>query len=194
MGPKTDYVARSVLDWALRAFFLGAIVVFMLLGVMPHLGKYRTVSVLSGSMNPTFSPGDLIILQPEPLRDVKVGQVIAYKIPVDDNHVETHRIVRVLHGGNTPVVETQGDANSVRDPWIAKLHGSQAWRLVGVVPGGAWPILYLRLPIVHDLLLFGAPALLVLLGLARIWRAPTVRPVPFPARVAGSDGNARLAA
>src|SRR2546422_7239587 len=79
-----------------------ALVVLVGLGLAPRLGFYRTVTVLSGSMTPTFARGDLIVVTPEPLRAVHVGQVITYEIPIGDRHIETHRVVRVDRAGTHP--------------------------------------------------------------------------------------------
>src|SRR5207253_2946817 len=98
------------------------------LGLVPRLGLYRPLTVLSGSMRPVFAPGDVVIVTPEPLRDVRVGQVITYEIPIADRHTETHRVVRVLHRGSRPIVVTKGDANTTADPWKAELHGNVVWR------------------------------------------------------------------
>ena len=79
-------------------------------------------------MRPTFEPGDVIVVTPEPFRDVRVGQVISYHIPTGDQHVQTHRIVKMVRGGAHPVVRTKGDANNSIDPFTAKLNGTTAWR------------------------------------------------------------------
>jgi signal peptidase I len=39
-------------------------VVFVGIAVLPRLGLYRPLTVLSGSMRPTFDPGDLVIVRP----------------------------------------------------------------------------------------------------------------------------------
>ena len=53
-----------------------------------------------------------MLVTPEATADVRVGEVISYKIPVEDHHVETHRIVRIISAGRHPVVVTKGDANT----------------------------------------------------------------------------------
>jgi signal peptidase I len=156
-----ELVARAVL--ALTALALVGV------AVGPRLGLYRTLTVLSGSMRPTFNPGDMIVVRPEPLRDVRVGQVIAYNVPVAGNRLETHRVVKVLRGGGDPVVRTQGDANNWPDPWTAELHGRQAWRLAFVVPWAGYAVNFLRVPAVRAAAIYGTPTLLALLGLAEIW-------------------------
>ncbi|HEX6490104.1 MAG TPA: signal peptidase I [Gaiellaceae bacterium] len=142
------------------------------LGLLPRTGWYRPVTVLSGSMRPAFSPGDMVIVTPEPLRSVRVGQVISYRIPIGDHHVESHRVIAIVHGGAHPVVRTKGDANRAPDPWNARLHGTTAWRVRAVLPKLGWVVFWFRSPLLHWLTLFLAPLLLVLFGVGRIWRTP----------------------
>ncbi len=112
--------------WGQRALLALAVALFLAIALLPRLGLYRPVTVLSGSMRPTFSPGDMVIVTPEPVSAVRVGQVISYKVPTGVHQVETHRIVKILQGGAHPVVQTQGDANNWPDPWTAKLEGATA--------------------------------------------------------------------
>ena len=175
--------ARIVVRAGLRtwspALGTGALVLACLalavLGLGPALGLYRTVTVLSGSMRPTFSPGDVIVVTPEPARDLRAGQVISYHIPVDGRPVVTHRVVRVIQPGDEPIVQTKGDANNAVDPWRAKLHGGTIWRYRLRAPLLGYPILALRTQRAHWLLVVFLPALLALYGVASIWRpaAPT---------------------
>ena len=160
-----DTIARAAL-WTLLGL---AVAIFLALAIVPHLGLYRPVTVLSGSMRPTFSPGDLIIVRPERMRDVRVGQVISYHVPGGLRQLETHRVIRVLHAGDTPVVQTQGDANNWRDPWTAKLHGPIAWRYSFTVPYAGYGISALRSHRMHVASIIVAPALIALLLLAQVW-------------------------
>jgi signal peptidase len=142
---------------------------FLGLALLPRLGLYRPLTVLSGSMRPTFDPGDLVIVRPEPVSSVRVGQVISYSVPVGEHQVETHRVIRVLRGGAHPIVQTQGDANNWRDPWTAQLQGTTAWRLTAVIPYGGYAINALRGRTAHLLTVVAAPVLLCLLLLAQLW-------------------------
>ena len=165
-------VIRVWADLALRSALGAALAIFLLLALLPRTGLYRTETVLSGSMKPDFSAGDMVVVTPEPSRDIRVGQVISYHIPVGDHHVQTHRIVQILRGGVHPVVRTKGDANNARDPWTARLDGSTAWRVRLVVPKLGWMVVWLRDPLLRLLTVFGAPALLALIALWGIWKDP----------------------
>lgn len=155
--------------WAQRALLALALVFFLTLGVLPRLGLYRPVTVLSGSMRPTFSPGDMVIVTPEPVSAVRVGQVISYQVPTGIHQVETHRIVKILQGGEHPVIQTQGDANNWPDPWTAKLEGNTAWRMRAVIPHLGYVVNWLRSRTLQRAAIILAPALLALLVISEIW-------------------------
>src|SRR5919201_6735122 len=147
MQAGTSSIRRSAaqallrsLDLLARGGLLVATVALVGLALLPRTGWYRPVTVLSGSMRPAFSPGDMVVLTPEPERNVRVGQVISYRIPIGDHHVQTHRVIAIVHGGAHPNVRTKGDANTAPDPWVAKLHGSTAWRVSAVLPKLGWVV------------------------------------------------------
>jgi len=164
--------SRSLADVLARLLLAFALLALVLLGLLPNLGWYRTETVLSGSMKPYFSPGDIVVVTPEATRDVRVGQVISYHIPVGDHHVQSHRVIKVVRGGAHPLVRTKGDANAAPDPWTARLNGGTAWQVRAVVPKAGWAIVWLRTPAIRRIAIFAVPLLLAILGLLRIWRAP----------------------
>ena len=47
---------------AAQLFFVLAVVALVGLGLLPRTGWYRPVTVLSGSMRPAFSPGDMVVV------------------------------------------------------------------------------------------------------------------------------------
>ena len=57
-------IVRAGWGWVQRVLLALALTLFLTLGVLPRLGLYRPVTVLSGSMRPTFSPGDMVIVTP----------------------------------------------------------------------------------------------------------------------------------
>jgi signal peptidase I len=183
MQAGTSSIRRSAaaaplrsLDLLARAGLVVACVALLGLGVLPRTGWYRPVTVLSGSMEPTFSPGDVVLVTPEPVSEVRARQMISYRIPVGDHHVQTHRVIKVVRGGAHPVVKTKGDANAAADPWTAELHGPTAWRVRAVLPKLGWAVFWFRSPLVHNLTVVLAPFLLALLGVLQIWRRPEDEP------------------
>jgi signal peptidase len=102
-------------------------------GIAFKLSDLHAQTVLSGSMRPTISPGDLAITQAVPAGSVQVGDVIVFG-PPDGTQPVLHRIV----SRDGDVLTTKGDANSVADPWRITLAGSTGYRLVFVVPFLGW--------------------------------------------------------
>lgn len=160
-------------------FLVSSLAVLAALGIGPRFGRYRTLTVLSGSMTPGIPIGAMIVDTPERPDQLRVGQVISYEIPVEDHRVESHRVVEILKGGDHPIFKTKGDANTSPDPWTAVVTSPTIWRLRAVVPHAGWMILDLRTPLFHKTLVWGVPALLGLLWLIDIWRKPeAVNPDP----------------
>jgi signal peptidase I len=149
---------------------LAALAVLVAVAVGPRLGLYRMETVLSGSMQPTFRPGDVIIVTPEPVTAVRPGQIISYQIPIGDHHVESHRVVRVLERGTHPVIITKGDNNAETDPWRAQLTSDTAWRERVVIPVVGRLIIWMRQPLLQRVCVLGIPILLAVWWLIGIWR------------------------
>ena len=168
-GPRRS-VARALAGVATWLLLGLAVLVLATVTLGPRLGLFQVETVLSGSMEPLFEPGDLLVVVPEPLTDVRAGQVLSFHAPTPDHRVETHRVVRVIHPGAHPIIVTKGDANSAPDPWRARLHGTTAWRMVGVVPHAGSVIRALREPWVHVIAVLLVPLLLAAAALRSIWR------------------------
>lgn len=160
-----------VARWVGRAAIAGAVAVFALLVIGPQTGRYRTLTVLTASMQPTFPAGSVVLSVPIPIDQVAVGDVITYAIPVDDRRVVTHRVVEVVRPG---VVRTQGDANNTVDPWVAELKGQTAWKAQGRVPGLGYAIAALSGEAARLVCVLGMTAAGLFMGLRAIWRRPAI--------------------
>ncbi|MFK0009044.1 signal peptidase I [Paenarthrobacter sp. NPDC090520] len=147
-----------------------AALVFVFLAIGPRILGYQTSTMLTGSMAPLINPGDVVVTVPTPVKDIKVGDIITYHIPVEDQRVETHRITEITTTADGGVaVQTKGDANNGIDPWIATLQGQTVDKQVATIPYVGNAIRALREPIVLNILMYGAPAVLVIGMLASIW-------------------------
>ncbi len=160
--------------WLVRGVVGLAVAVFALLAVGPHALGYRTMTMLTGSMAPMIEPGDVTVVTPIAVEDVTEGMVITYHQPIGDRSLVTHRVVEVERGadGSTSVL-TKGDANDAVDPWTATLEGDTAYQVRAVVPELGHLIQALRAPVITQVLLYGAPALLAGWLLLTIWRPTT---------------------
>ncbi|WP_263118380.1 signal peptidase I [Cellulomonas fimi] len=97
-------------------------VVVALLGV-PRLTGGASLTVLSGSMEPTFAPGDVLVVRgvtgDDVCTDVGVGDVISYFPEPGDPTLISHRVVGKSIGdvgdGTRCRLVTRGDANTAVD-------------------------------------------------------------------------------
>ncbi|TFV81165.1 signal peptidase I [Blastococcus sp. CT_GayMR20] len=148
-----------------------AVLIFAVLAVGPHLLGYRTMTMLTASMAPEIDPGDVTIVTPIAISEVTEGMVITYHKPIEDHSLVTHRVVSVETAADgTVTVQTKGDANEAIDPWTATLEGDTAYEVRAVIPELGHLIQALRAPVVTQVLLYGAPTLLVGWVLMTIWR------------------------
>jgi signal peptidase len=148
-----------------------AVLAFLVLAVGPHVLGYRTMTMLTGSMAPEIDPGDVTVVTPIAVSEITEGMVITYHRPIDDHSLVTHRVVSVQTAPDGTVsVQTKGDANEAVDPWTATLAGDTAYQVQAVIPEIGNLIEALRTPVVSQVLLYGAPTLLVGWLLLTIWR------------------------
>ena len=180
-------VARGI---GVGLLVLGALV-FLFLAIGPRILGYQTSTMLTGSMAPLINPGDVVVTVPTPITDVKVGDIITYHIPVEDQRVETHRITEITTTADGGVaVQTKGDANNGIDPWIATLQGKTVDKQIATIPHIGNAIRALREPIVMNTLMYGAPAILVIGMLASIWTKEPTPPSQPPEGAAGTGDEA----
>lgn len=79
------------------------------------------LTVLTGSMEPTYMPGDVVISQKmsDPATQIRVGDVVTFQPKSDDPMLITHRVIDKRLGGIGVQFVTQGDNNSAVDEPIA---------------------------------------------------------------------------
>ena len=83
---------------------------------VPKFGGYCPLIVLTGSMEPEISSGDLIICKQIDIEKVKVDDIIAFFDPDSTGSaVLTHRVKEIVNENGTLSFRTQGDANNAMD-------------------------------------------------------------------------------
>ena len=147
----------AVLSWlllGLAAAVVGAAV------VVPRLSGSTPMTVLTGSMSPSYPPGTLVVVRPGPADGIVIGDAITYQLRSGEPTVVTHRVVGVGYDGKGErVFTTQGDANESPDrepvravqvrgevwyavPWIGRLNllfnRDQHELITRVVAGGCF--------------------------------------------------------
>ncbi len=100
------------------------VIPFLIYAVPMTVGGDQSFVVLSGSMEPELSPGDVVIVQETPPETIEEGDVVTFVEPGSDGGVPvTHRVIGIEErsegadgtGSESIVFETQGDANSNPD-------------------------------------------------------------------------------
>lgn len=124
---------------------------------LPTVFGYAQLTVISGSMEPTFSAGDILIIHRE--ESYQVGDVISFW---DEGGLTTHRII----GQGSEGFTTKGDFNNAEDSRPVTAN-EIAGRVVLVIPLAGQLILFLRTPLGFLLLLLLG---LLLLFLPDLWR------------------------
>lgn len=167
-----------------------AMSILLTLALFRVVGGYQPAVMLTGSMAPLINPGDVIITKTTPLEDIRVGDVITYGIPVEDNRTVTHRVAEVLtdEAGAT-AVRTKGDANPNPDYWTAVLTGTTASKHVFTIPQAGTAIRFLREPAVLNATLYGAPVVLATWLVVNIWRNPKDGPSIRRRSLPGNDSH-----
>ena len=90
---------------------LCTLLICFMLGVF----RYESITILSNSMEPTFSRGDTIIykkLNEEELKKIPKNSIIVYTI---ENKNIAHRVVEVINEKENVQYKTKGDSNNVAD-------------------------------------------------------------------------------
>jgi signal peptidase len=96
----------------LVAVLLVAVVPFVVTAVPQAVGAEESYVVLSGSMEPTMSAGDVVVVNAVAPSAIERGDVITFR---DDRQRVTHRVVNVTQEDGQRQFVTKGDANEEAD-------------------------------------------------------------------------------
>jgi signal peptidase len=161
---RVGRLVAVALCWATIGVVLGTAFV----GGAPALLGYTSLTVLSGSMEPTLATGDVIVGRPIAAEEARRGDVITFREP-GTHRLVTHRLRRMRVVNGVAQMVTKGDANNAPERWRIPVDGKvcrilyrvpklgYARSLVGSPPGR---LLLLVLPVV----------LLGVLVVTRIWK------------------------
>jgi signal peptidase I len=138
VGQVAPYQYGRVLRTVFSGTLLALSVVVLGIGILSHLGRLELEPVLSGSMRPTFQPGDLVAAWRVPLSSLRTGDIVMFSPPGQTKR-EMHRIVTIRRAHGETLITTKGDANRVKDPWgRISLRGKYAYKLAAVIPKVGW--------------------------------------------------------
>jgi len=137
--------------------------------VAPPLFGGRSLTVMSGSMEPALGVGDVVINSRVRPAQVRVGDVITFSDPERTGNLITHRVRRMRIVNGTAHVVTKGDNTNAVERWDMPATGSLG-RVEYHVPLLGFLVFWLHGPLA-SLGLIVIPALLLAgFELWRIWR------------------------
>lgn len=164
LGRSTAFVGRLT-AWTV----FGAAVGILIAVVGPFVLGMRSLSVMSGSMEPAIQTGDVIVDEWIRPRDARVGDAITFNDPGRGNIVLTHRVVSIAKRGDRVDFVTRGDANTGVETWSAPAAG-RIGRVAYRVPHAGFLMVFTRTP-GGKLLFLVLPALgWGVYEIFRIWR------------------------
>lgn len=99
--------------WNVVSTFLVVLIVFCAVFLVgSRVLGYQVFNVISGSMEPTYSVGDLIYVKEVDVNEIEVGTPITFVLN-EDLVVATHRVVEI--DAENQHFYTKGDANDTAD-------------------------------------------------------------------------------
>jgi signal peptidase len=136
---------------------------------LPYVVGGRSLTVLSGSMEPTIHVGDVVVVRPVSPLDLQIGDVITFRAPDAVDKLITHRVRGIRVEAASVRVTTRGDANTTVERWHVPTEGTVG-RVMYRIPRLGYLLSWVRGPF-GRLLLVVLPALLLgAFELVRIWR------------------------
>jgi signal peptidase len=147
--------------------------------VLPFALGMRSLSVMSGSMEPAISTGDVIVNRWIDPSDARIGDAISFNDPSRGNTAVTHRVVSMRARSDRVDFVTRGDANTGVERWSAPARG-RIGRVVYRVPHAGFVMMFTRTP--------GGKLLFLVLP-AFGWAAWEIYRIWRPATEAEPDGS-----
>lgn len=113
-------------------FIILIVLLVLYVGYMKFIKKENDISILgfrqymvaTGSMEPQYGVGDLIIIKETPKEEIQVGDVINY-ISANGMDTITHRVVEILEKDGETYYKTKGDNNNAEDPELVNFNQVQ---------------------------------------------------------------------
>ena len=151
-----------LLSWILIGVFGG----FVLAVGLTNLFGARSLTVMSGSMEPAIGTGDVVVAVQIPPMDARVGDIVTFRDPLNHARLITHRVREIHVRGDLVTFVTKGDANSSLERWAVPRTGTIG-RVSLHVPRIGYMMVWIR-STVGLLMLIVLPTLL--LGASELWR------------------------
>ena len=98
------------------SFLLIVVIIATIFSFLVPFSGWRVDTVLSGSMEPQFSAGDIVITGPVDVNEINTGDIITFRSS-PDGRLTTHRVASI-EKGELLGFQTKGDANEGLDPFV----------------------------------------------------------------------------
>lgn len=137
---------KRFLKWA-SSIIIGIIIIIVIFSIrfifqekdnldqVPSILGYKPMYILSQSMRPALEPGDIIFSRTVNPEDIKINDVITYRIR--QNILVTHRVNNIVIEDGQMFFKTKGDANDTEDNTLIS-QNQLVGRLVFNIPKGGY--------------------------------------------------------
>lgn len=110
-------LTHAIRTGASAALLTGVLALAVAVVGVPRLTGAVPLTVLTSSMEPTYPPGTLVVVQATDPDDIRLGDVITYQLQSGRPEVVTHRVIGVTTDtAGQRTFRTQGDNNPQPDP------------------------------------------------------------------------------
>jgi signal peptidase len=156
---RAAHLAAAFAIWTALGLGIGLIAIVTL----PSVFGLKSLTVVSGSMEPTIETGSVVIDEVISPLDAGPGDIVTFQDPLRPRQL-THRLQKMRVEGDTAYMVTLGDANDAPERWTVRTDG-QIGRVVAHLPklGYARAVLgtrYARLAVLGAVMGLGAFLLL----------------------------------
>jgi signal peptidase len=144
--------------------------------VAPALLGGRSLTVMSGSMEPALRVGDVVVNSRVRPADARVGDIVTFSDPEGTGKLITHRVRRLRIVDGTAHVVTKGDNTNAVERWDVPAAGSLG-RVEYRVPLLGFLVFWLHGALASVALIVVPALLLAAFELRRIWRPDPPEPL-----------------
>lgn len=106
-------VWKTVWSVVSTCVLLVLLLIVLVIKIIPMALGATPLTVLTGSMEPTYSPGDIVVVKPQDT--YQVGDIVTFQPISNDPTLVTHRVIQKVVTTQGAKYVTQGDANNVAD-------------------------------------------------------------------------------
>lgn len=125
---RVAHLSLTFLVWVALGLGLGLIGIV----TMPSVVGLKSLTVVSGSMEPTIETGSVVIDEVISPLDARPGDIVTFQDPLRPRQL-THRLQKMRVEGDTAYMVTLGDANDAPERWTVETDG-QIGRVVAHLP------------------------------------------------------------